>query len=166
MDRKTLEQKLLCYRSDRARAEYLRRYIPLMEKRLSELKEEALQGIGRALPPDAVRVSCGSGDPTGRLAVRAAEDALTEEMRLCRDRLARMKDDYAALAAQLSMTDWLLATLPEESRFLVTARLADRLRWEDLPPRYHARFGIYYSVMTLRRRCAEAVDALCQTSAA
>ena len=56
MDRKTLEQKLLCYRSDRARAEYLRRYIPLMEKRLSELKEEALQGIGKALPP-----RCGAG---------------------------------------------------------------------------------------------------------
>ena len=135
-----------------------------MEKKLETLKEDALREIGRAPAPGTVRRPC--GDPTALLGLKAAENALNEEMRLCRDRLAHMKDDYAALAAQLSLTDWLLATLPEESRFLVTARLADRVRWEDLPPRYHARFGIYYSVMTLRRRCAEAVDALCQTSAA
>ena len=134
MDRKTLEQKLLCYRSDRARAEYLRRYIPLMEKRLSELKEEALQGIGRALPPDAVRVSCGPGDPTGRLAVRAAEDALTEEMRLCRDQLNGLRREAAALDAHLSLMECLLASLTEESRFLLTDR-----QNVDLPSEDHQR---------------------------
>ncbi len=163
MDRKTLERKLLCYRSDRARAEYLRRYIPLMEKRLSELKEEALQGIGRALPPDAVRVSCGPGDPTGRLAVRAAEDALTEEMRLCRDQLNGLRREAAALDAHLSLMECLLASLTEESRFLLTARYLDRVSWPELARRYQERYRVDYVPLTLRRRCAHAMDALCGT---
>ena len=166
MDRKELEQKLARYRSDRARLDYLRRYIPLMEKRLSLLKEEALQSIGKALPPDAVRVRTGTGDPTATLAIRSAEDALTEDMRLCRDQLVRLRREAAALEAHLALMDCLLASLTEESRFLITARYLDRVSYPELARRYQERFGIDYVPLTLRRRCLQAVDTLCGTCAA
>ena len=164
MDRKTLEQKLSRYKSDQARAEYLRRYIPLMEKRLSLLKEEALQGIGKAQPPDAIRVPVGPGDPTGRLAALAAEDALTEEMRLCRDNLRRLRQESQALEAHNALMDFLLSTLTEEGRWLVSGRCIDRLSWPVMASRYKERYGTDYSQLTLRRRCVHALDALCGTS--
>ena len=163
MDRKTLEQKLWRYKSDQARAEYLRRYIPLMEKRLSLLKEEALQGVGKSLPPDAVRVSAGPGDPTARLGIRAAENALTEEMRVCRDRLCWLRQESVSLEAHNALMDFLLSTLTEESRWLISGRYIDHVRWQDLAVRYRERYGIDYSQLTLRRRCAQALDALCGT---
>ena len=163
MDRKTLEQKLWRYKSDQARAEYLRRYIPLMEKRLSLLKEEALQGIGKSLPPDAVRVSAGPGNPTALLAVRAAENALTEEMRLCRDRLCRLRQESESLEAHNALMDFLLSTLTEESRWLLSCRYIDHVSWTVLTERYRERYGIDYSQLTLRRRCVQALDALCGT---
>ena len=136
MDRKTLEQKLWRYRSDQARAEYLRRYIPLMEKRLAELKEEALQGIGKALPPDAVRMASGLGDPTALLGMRAAENALT---------------------------DCLLSSLTDESRYLLTERYIKHLSWPELARRYAKHYHVDYTPLTLRRRSAQALDALCGT---
>ena len=163
MDRKTLEQRLTRYRADQARAEYLRRYIPLMEKRLAVMKEDALRGLGAARPLNGIRAVAGPGDPTGQLAVRAAENALTEEMRLCRDRLHQLKRECAALEAQLGLTDFLLSSLTEESRFLLTERLIHRVRWQELPQRYQERYGIDYSVVTLRRRVGQALDTLCGT---
>lgn len=163
MDRKTLEQKLWSYKSDQARAEYLQRYIPLMEKRLSLLKEEALQNIGKAPALDAVRASAGPGDPTALMAARAAEDALTVEMRDCRDRLCRLRQESAALEAHNELMDCLLSTLTEESCWLVTCRYIDHTSWPVLAARYKERYRIDYSQLTLRRRCTQALDALCGT---
>lgn len=163
MDRKTLEQKLWRYRSDKARAEYLRRYIPLMEKRLAELKEEAFQSIGKALPPDAVRTASGPGDPTALLGMRAAEDALTEEMRLFRNRLWMLRRESASLDAQLALTDCLLSSLTDESRYLLTERYIKHLSWPELARRYAKHYHVNYTLLTLRRRSAQALDALCGT---
>ena len=163
MDRKTLEQKLWRYRSDKGRAEYLRRYIPLMQKRLAELKEEALQGIGKALPPNAVRVYSEPGDPTALLGMRAAENTLTEEMRLCRSHLRRLEQESALLDAQLAITECLLSSLTDESRYLLTERYINHLSWPRLARRYAERYKIDYTPLTLRRRSAQALDTLCGT---
>ncbi len=164
MDRQTLEQKLRRYRSDQARAEYLRRYIPLMEKRLEEMKEEALQGIGRTLPPDAVRGGAGAGNPTALLGVKAAEYALTDEMRCCRDRINSLKRECAALEAQNALTECLLSTLTEEGRFLLTRRCMDHASWSALARDYEEKYHIYFTPQTLRRRTVRTLEEMCGTA--
>ena len=165
MDRTGLEQMLWRYNSDKARAEYLRRYIPLMEKKLARLREEALQSIGCAPPPDTV-TGGRTGDPTAVFALRAVEEALSDEMRVCRNQLRRLRIECAGLEAQNELTECLLSSLTEESRFLLTERYIEHRRWQDLPGRYQERFGVYYSLITLRRRAAQALDTLCRTGAA
>ncbi len=162
MERQMMEQRLWRNRSDRARLEYLQRCIPLMRERLERLKADELQAIGRAPAMDAVRRG-GVGDPTAALALKAAEYTLTDEMRLCAAQLRRMAREAAELEAQLAITDFLLATLPDESRFLLTQRCIEHTRWQDLTERYQARYGVYLSGMSLRRHMNQALDALCQT---
>ena len=87
-------------------------------------------------------------------------------MRLCRDQLVRLRREAAALEAHLALMDCLLASLTEESRFLITARYLDRVSYPELARRYQERFGIDYVPLTLRRRCLQAVDTLCGTCAA
>ena len=161
MNRTEMEQALWRTRSDQARAEYLSKYIPLMEKRLAQMKEEALQGLGRGVCWEMPPRGGSPGDPTAQMALKAADYTMTEEMRMCRDRLRVLKKEAAALEAKLSMTQWLLETLTEESRFLLTERLIRHTRWQELPERYQERFGEYYAVLTLRRRVAQALDTLC-----
>ena len=164
MDRTELELKLRRYRADQARAEYLHQYIPLMEKRLALMKEEALQAIGCGRPLDTVRVRTNPGDPTGLMGVRAAEDALNEEMRLCRDQLRRLRQESAALDAHLALMDCLLASPSPESRFLLTGRYIDRLTWPAIAARYQQQVRIDYTPLTLRRRTAAAVKGMCGTA--
>ena len=84
-------------------------------------------------------------------------------MRLCRDQLNGLRREAAALDAHLSLIECLLASLTEESRFLLTARYLDRVSWPELARRYQERYRVDYVPLTLRRRCAHALDALCGT---
>ena len=147
------------YRSDRARMEYLRKFIPLMEKKLAILRREAFASLG-ARPDMAAAPGSGHADPTAMMGVRAAEDALDADMRACSQQLKRLRQEHSVLSARLSMTDCLLSLLGEEERFLVTERYIGHTRWTRLPDRYRERFGEYYSETTLRRRLRQAVEDL------
>ena len=164
MDRQILQEKLWRYRSDQARAEYLRRYIPLMEKRLEEMKEDALRDIGAAQPPDAVRGASGPGNPTAVLGIRAAEYALSDEIRDFRDRLNGLRRECAALETQNALTECLLSSLPDEGRFLLTCRYVEHVGWEALARRYEERYHVDYSPLTLRRRIRRTLDEMCGTA--
>ena len=160
MNRNEWVSRLWRYRSDQARKEYLRGYIPLMEQKLEYLREDAYASIGARRWMPGGRPS-GPGDPTALLAARAAEDALSPEMRACRDQLRKLRREYTELNVWLSMTECMLASLDEESRFLLTARYIDHTRWMTLPDAYHQQFHEYYSENTLRRRLYRALDTLC-----
>ena len=164
MDKQSLEQRLRRYRSDQVRAEYLRRYIPLMEKRLEEMKEEALRAIGHSLPPGAVRGMPGPGDPTAMLGAKAAEYALTDDMRDFRDRLNSLKRECAMLEAQNALTECLLASLTEEGRFLLSCRYVERMNWSALTKPYEETYRVDYSEQTLRRKIRRTLEELCGTA--
>ena len=166
MNRQELEQRLWRLRSDQARASYLNQYIPLLEKRLALMKEDALQAIGSGRPFDSIGQKSGTGDPTAHLALLSADNALTAEMRACRDHLRRLRREQAALAAEMMLTECLLNSLTEEERFLLTQRYGERVSWPRLAERFSAQFGIYYSGQTLRRRTQNALDSLCRNKAA
>ena len=87
MNRSEWISRLERYRSDQARMEYLRKFIPLMEKKLAILRREAFAAIG-ARPDMSVLCGTDTSDPTARMGILAAEDALTADMRLCRGRFA------------------------------------------------------------------------------
>ena len=163
MDKETLEQRLWSLRSDQARAEYLRRYIPLMQKRLEEMKEEALQALGRGRPLDQMP-GAGPGDPTALLGMKAAEYALTEDMRAYRDRLGQLRRECALLEARNALTECLLASLPEEGRFLLTRRYVEHMRWPVLAREYEKQFHVDYTEQTLRRRAQRTISGLCGTA--
>ena len=163
MNRSEWISRLERYRSDRARMEYLRKFIPLMEKKLAILRREAFAAIG-ARPDMSVLCGTDTSDPTARMGILAAEDALTADMRLCRDQLKRLRQEHSVLSARLSMADCLLSLLSEEDRFLLTARYIEHTRWTRIPGKYQERFGEYFSETTLRRRMNQAVDGLCHVT--
>ena len=164
MDTTTLEQSLKRLRTDRARAEYLRRLIPLQEKRLEMLKEDERHAKGHALPPDIPRQAGAVGNPTAATAIRLLEDSATAEIRVCARQLRELKREALALETHLGLMDCLLGGLTEEDRFLVTERLIGHGRWPAVAERYEIQFGLYCGLSTLRRRLRLTLQSLCRAA--
>ena len=148
--------------SERRRLAYLEGVIPLLARRLRELRQESPYASIRVTQRWAdITSSCRfPGDPTAAVAVRAADAAGQAELRETERRLRDLTFEKETLLRRQEWADCFLRALAEDQQFLVETRLLQGQPWSRVETQYEARFGVRYHRDTLRRRLAAAVQML------
>ncbi len=146
--------------SERQRLRYLEGVLPLLGRRLREMKQEVYGGIRVTQNWSFLPGRANPGDPTAALAARAAEIALQDEYRQMEKRVRDMERERSALRRRQELLACGLRALPEEQRFLVETKIMDGRSWPETEDLYEKTYGYRLHRDTLRRRVGQAVKAL------
>ena len=146
--------------SERRRLMYLEGLIPLLQKKLREMKGNAFGSLrvtqSWAFMPRGTAVP----DPTAAAAVQAAEAEHQAEYRQTQERLRALILERERLRAHQELFTCCLRALPEQHRFLVEAKLMEDRPWREVETLYAARYGSSPHRDTLRRHLHQAVQTM------
>ena len=146
--------------SERQRLRYLEGVLPLLGRRLREMRREVYGGIRVTQSWSFLPGRTGPGDATAALAARAADIALQDEYRQLEKRIRDMDRERSVLRRRQELLACGLRALPEEQRFLVETKIMDGRSWPETEDLYEKAYGLRLHRDTLRRRVGQAVNAL------
>ena len=151
--------------SERQRLRYLEGVLPLLGRRLREMRREVYGGIRVTQSWSSLPGRPGRADPTAAVAARAAEIENQEEYRRTEQRIRALTQERDLLRRRKDLFDCCLTALPEEQRFLIEAKVLEEKSWTDVEKLYENRYGIHLHRDTLRRRLHTAVQTISDISA-
>ena len=146
--------------SERRRLMYLESLIPLLQKKLREMKEPAYGSIRLTQNWDFLPGGAAPGNPTAAVAIRAADAENQTEYREAEEHLRAMIRERDALRGRQELFSCCLRALPEEQRFLVEAKLLEEKTWQEVETLYASRYGASPHRDTLRRHLRLALNAM------
>ena len=152
--------------SERRRLSYLDSLIPLLEKRLRELRTDSPYEVRVTANWSGMPPRPGYGDPTAAAALRAIRSDFQAEVRQTGQKFHSLALEREQLLGRQARASCYLNALTADERYLIEARVIRNTPWTRVEQEYEARFGLRYHRDTLRRRLDSAVRTLNEVTSA
>lgn len=155
----TLDEKIKNYRPNKAREAWLRQKLESLEHSLEMARAHMVSdSVSLSQAITGMPHGSGTGDPTGKLAVKFASGSVTEFVKQIQEEIDQTNTALDALMKDIQAVEIVLQALNEREREVFELKMLDDLPWPETMKKINGRHGDSYSRRSLLRLLNRAME--------